>query len=175
MSANLPLDIRPVQADELSTLLALAKDTFITAFAPHNTAADMETYVQAQFNLNYFNTLYQTPGTAFFMAYLGQEPVAYLKLNVDNAQTEQLLDNAIEIERIYVKAAQQGQGFGLELLNFSLEYGRSLNKEWIWLGVWEQNYGAIRFYERHGFRTFSQHDFYLGNDLQLDLLMKRKL
>ena len=175
MSANLLLDIRPVQAEELETLRLLAKDTIVTAFGPYNSAEDMAAYVEAKFNASYFSKLFHQDGVHFFLAYLEGKEVAYLKLNIDGAQNEQLLENAIEIERIYVHQSYQGKGLGLELLNFAVRYGQQLDKEWVWLGVWEKNEGAIRFYQRHGFTIFSQHNRYLGDDLQLDWLMKRRL
>ncbi len=175
MSVRLPLDIRPVRIEELDKLRILARETFITAFGPHNTAENMDAYVSKHFSKGYFEQLYRSPGSLFFLAYRGEKAIAYLKLNIEKAQNEQLLDNSIEIERIYVHENYQGQGYGQDLLDFSTVYGRQLNKDWIWLGVWDQNQGAIRFYERHGFTTFSQHDFYLGDELQIDWLMKRRL
>ncbi|MEM9391391.1 MAG: GNAT family N-acetyltransferase, partial [Bacteroidota bacterium] len=46
---------------------------------------------------------------------------------------------------------------------------------YIWLGVWEYNTDAIRFYERLGFTPFGQHSFILGSDHQTDILMKKPL
>ncbi|MEY3918157.1 MAG: Protease synthase and sporulation negative regulatory protein 1, partial [Bacteroidota bacterium] len=46
---------------------------------------------------------------------------------------------------------------------------------YIWLGVWEHNPRAIRFYEKQGFVKFDQHIFQLGDDEQTDILMKLSL
>ena len=45
----------------------------------------------------------------------------------------------------------------------------------LWLGVWEQNPRAIRFYRRLGFREVGDHVFVLGTDPQRDLVMVRSL
>ena len=45
----------------------------------------------------------------------------------------------------------------------------------MWLGVWEKNLKGIRFYERFGFKKFSEHLFVLGNDIQTDWLMMKKI
>ena len=45
----------------------------------------------------------------------------------------------------------------------------------MWLGVWEYNPRAIRFYEKHGFVEVGSHVFQLGKDPQIDLLMQKKL
>ena len=47
-----------------------------------------------------------------------------------------------------------------------------MGKTWLWLGVWQQNVNAVKFYERHGFTKFDTHSFYIGNDRQTDWLMR---
>ncbi|OYY07322.1 MAG: GNAT family N-acetyltransferase, partial [Sphingobacteriia bacterium 35-36-14] len=53
--------------------------------------------------------------------------------------------------------------------------GKTHQPTFIWLGVWEKNSRAIRFYEKNGFKIFSSHLFTLGNDIQTDLLMKLEI
>ena len=45
-----------------------------------------------------------------FIAYKNGTPLGYLKLNIGNAQTEKCLDNALEIQRIYILKSAKGQG-----------------------------------------------------------------
>jgi ribosomal protein S18 acetylase RimI-like enzyme len=45
----------------------------------------------------------------------------------------------------------------------------------MWLGVWEYNPRAQRFYEKNGFRMVDKHTFVLGSDPQTDLLMQKEL
>ncbi|MEJ2584567.1 MAG: hypothetical protein P8Z38_05830 [Robiginitalea sp.] len=45
-------------------------------------------------------------------------------------------------------------------------------KTYLWLGVWEENKEAIRFYKRHGFVTFGKHPYYIGSDRQMDWMMQ---
>jgi ribosomal protein S18 acetylase RimI-like enzyme len=47
--------------------------------------------------------------------------------------------------------------------------------EYLWLGVWEENQEAIRFYLRHGFVTFGKHPYYIGSDRQMDWMMRFQL
>ncbi|WP_363320260.1 GNAT family N-acetyltransferase [Plebeiibacterium marinum] len=49
------------------------------------------------------------------------------------------------------------------------------NVEYVWMGVWEQNQRAIRFYEKNGFIAFDKHIFKLGDDEQTDIMMRLKL
>jgi ribosomal protein S18 acetylase RimI-like enzyme len=45
----------------------------------------------------------------------------------------------------------------------------------IWLGVWEFNPRAQRFYEKNGFSFVGKHTFVLGTDPQTDLLMQKEI
>lgn len=50
--------------------------------------------------------------------------------------------------------------------------GHNRNKKILWLGVWQENKGAIQFYERHGFQKFGTHPYFIGSDEQTDWLMR---
>lgn len=172
---NHRLTIKSVLETELPLLRDLAEETFVEAFGPVNTPENMHQYVSNTFAMEQVLASFQQEGAAYFLGLQDAEAIAYLKLNEGAAQTEKSLENALEIERIYVKKSYQGKGIGQQLLDFAMKQARQANKTWIWLGVWDQNKAAIRFYERHGFSTFDQHEFYLGSDLQNDLLMKKEL
>jgi ribosomal protein S18 acetylase RimI-like enzyme len=45
----------------------------------------------------------------------------------------------------------------------------------IWLGVWEENHRARKFYSKNGFVEFDKHSFILGNEVQTDLLMQLEM
>ena len=66
----------------------------------------------------------------------------YLKVNEGHAQTEQVVPNALEVERIYLKQAFQHQGLGLVLIKLAEKIAREKEKDNMWLGVWEKNYQA---------------------------------
>jgi len=48
------------------------------------------------------------------------------------------------------------------LYNHAVLLAVELGKQSIWLGVWEQNHRAIRFYKKNGFVEFDRHIFRLG-------------
>lgn len=99
----------------------------------------------------------------------------YLKLNQGSAQTEQELENAFEIQRIYLLQAFQGRGLGKVLFEFALEKAEQSSCDWVWLGVWEHNYKAQKFYSKYGFEKFGQHEFAVGDKIDVDWLLKRPL
>ena len=48
-------------------------------------------------------------------------------------------------------------------------------KRYVWLGVWEKNEKAIRFYTKNGFSRVGTHTFVMGEDVQTDYIMRRDL
>lgn len=48
-------------------------------------------------------------------------------------------------------------------------------KRYIWLGVWEHNSKAMRFYQKNGFYRISEHSFFVGDDEQTDIILRKDL
>ncbi len=98
--------------------------------------------------------------------------IGYIKLNFKQAQTELDDLNAMEIERIYLLQQFQGHNLGVMLLNKAKAIAAEYKCSYIWLGVWENNHQAIRFYRSNGFTAFSTHPFNFDGDMQTDILFK---
>ncbi len=164
--------IRKVDLKDLSLLQTIGRQTFAESFAKDNTAADMEQYLNDKFSAEQLRKELEHPESQFFFAEVEGEVIGYLKINTGTAQSEQVLESALEIERIYVRAAYHGKGIGKRLFDKAFAIVQVEALRVIWLGVWEKNPKAIRFYERQGFVVFDKHLFMLGKDEQTDFLMK---
>ena len=111
----------------------------------------------------------------FYFAVVRGRVIGYLKLNSGQAQTELKDDNSLEVERIYVLHEFHGRKVGQLLYQKAMQVAKQLNADYIWLGVWEHNRKAIRFYKKNGFVEFDKHVFMLGDDRQTDIMMKLPL
>jgi len=169
------LQIILVRPSDVDDLLSLSVKTFYDAFEHLNNPEDFEAYTSVAFTHDKLVSEINNPDSVFYFAMIGDEKVGYLKLNYASAQTEFKDANAVEVERIYVLADQQGKQIGQQLINFAVAKAIEDGLKYIWLGVWEHNLNARRFYERSGFKAFSSHQFVLGNDVQTDILMKKPL
>ena len=69
-----------------------------------------------------------------------------MQLNTGKAQTEQFDDTSMKIERLYVLSDFKHRGLGTLLINRAFKRARTQNLNKIWLGVWEHNEPAQRFY-----------------------------
>ncbi|WP_137625624.1 GNAT family N-acetyltransferase [Lactiplantibacillus pingfangensis] len=167
--------IRQLTLADAETLQALSVETFQDTFAAQNTAANMTAFLTSAYNLPKLKKELQQPGSRFYFIELDGQPLGYLKLNVDPAQSEVMGADNLEIERIYIRPTQKHQGLGSRFLKFAIELAKSEGKTGVWLGVWEHNEPAKRFYQKWGFERFNQHDFVMGTDTQTDFLLKKAL
>jgi len=169
------ISIRKVNADELATLREISIRTFIESFADVNSKENMDHYIAQSRSMDQIASEFANAESSFYFAISATKPVGYLKLNQGQAQLECKDENSLEIQQIYVDKAFQNLKIGQMLLDKTFEAAAELRCDFIWLGVWEHNPKAIRFYERNGFELFGKHQFSLGNDLQTDLLMKKMM
>lgn len=156
----------------IKQLVSLAKSTFIEAFQKDNNPKDFDNYIKSAFSEEQILKELLNPNMFFYIVENAGITIGYFKINQLNAQTELREEKGLEIERIYVLSAYQGRSIGHRMITFIKQLATKLKKEYIWLGVWEENTRAIRFYEHNGFKKFGRHPYYIGTDKQMDWLMR---
>ncbi len=161
--------------NDLKLLLNLSRHTFITAFQEMNNPEDFKMYVEKAFNEKTIKEQLKNKKAHFYFVYADAELAGYFKLNEWEAQTDLHDPESIELERIYLGKQYQGKQLGTRVLQEVIGLSKKMGGKYIWLGVWEHNPGAIRFYKRMGFKKFAEHPYVLGTDVQTDWLMKRTL
>lgn len=163
--------IRKITINDLNELQSIGKLTFAETFSSGNSEENMKAYLKNGFSTEKLTTELSDPNAEFYFAELDGETIGYLKVNVGQSQTEIKDHNALEIERIYVLKEFHGKKVGQILYNKAIAIAKEKNVDYVWLGVWEENPRAIRFYEKNGFKAFDKHVFKLGNDEQTDIMM----
>lgn len=166
------LKIQRATLQNLPDVQNIGRQTFFETFRDTNTSNNLEKYLNENFNTLQLTKEFKNQGSGFYLAFINNLIVGYLKINTGNAQTEFNNHDEIEIERIYVLKAYWGKSVGQSLLDFALNLAHQMTKRVVWLGVWEKNSRAIRFYEKNGFAVFGKHAFQVGEDLQTDILMR---
>lgn len=167
--------IRKISLADLESLIIISKKTFSETFADDNTEENLTEYLEKAFNEEKLASELQEKDSEFYFVEDHNEVLAYLKVNINQSQTEKVLEEALEIERIYVNKEFQGKKIGQLLLSKAIALAKKKHLNQVWLGVWEHNPKAIKFYKRNGFQEFDKHTFKLGDDEQIDILMKLTL
>lgn len=169
------IEIEPVQAGEIEELQKIGRKTFSETFSAENSEEDMLKYLEEGFSPEKLKLELNDKNSEFYFAWIDNKVVGYLKVNSGPSQTEIRDENTLEIERIYVLKEFHGKKVGQQLYEKAMEIATSKAVDYVWLGVWEKNPRAIRFYEKNGFEAFDKHVFKLGEDEQTDIMMKRQM
>lgn len=166
---------REVKSDDIHLVQEIGKRTFKETFEASNSTENMQDYLDNSFSISKLESELSDQNSLFYFALFNEKVVGYLKVNWGESQTENSDKNALEIERIYVLKEFHGMKVGQVLYEKAIEISGQKGVEFIWLGVWEENPRAIRFYKKNGFTEFDKHVFQLGDDKQTDIMMKRSV
>lgn len=155
---------------DAAILSALAQQTFYDTFTGTCTADDMQSFLNQVFSEEALRRELSNPDDHCYFAQLNGQPVGYIRFMEDYHSFPLMRQwKALELKRIYVLQSYQGQGVAQALMDFYLHHAEQANYEAVWLGVWEHNLRAQRFYQKYGFANSGHvHDFPIGNTPQTD-------
>jgi ribosomal protein S18 acetylase RimI-like enzyme len=171
------ITIRQATLEDAKLLTDLSYTTFWDAFAHHpkNAPDDLAHYMRQAFNIDQISAELADPQSIFLIASIDEKPAGYAKLILDSIEEGVTAERPVELSRLYSHQEYLGRGVGQNLMDACFDRGRDDGYDVMWLGVWEFNPRAQRFYEKNGFRVVGKHTFVLGSDPQTDLLMQREL
>jgi len=158
-----------------SLLLELSEATFRATFEEHNTPEDMEAYVADNLSEEKLRQEIADPLATFLIVERDGTAVGYAKLHADAPEPCVTGPKPVELVRLYVLPESIGSGLGARLMQECIDLAISQSYETLWLGVWEHNPRARRFYQKWGFEEVGSHIFQLGNDPQTDLILQKLL
>lgn len=169
--------IRRGTLDDAKLLTDLAYTTFWDAFAHHpkNAPDDLAHYMRQAFNIEQITAELNGSDNYFLIADIGEKPAGYAKLVIGAIEPGISAERPIELNRLYAHQQFLGKGIGQGLMDACFEFAKNGDFDVMWLGVWEYNPRAQRFYEKNGFEVVGRHTFQLGSDPQTDLLMQKQL
>ncbi|KAB8127228.1 GNAT family N-acetyltransferase [Gracilibacillus oryzae] len=168
-------EIRRCTLEDLHVLQVIGTETYSETYSHLNTPENMNEYLELAFNLDQLKAELSNENSTFLFMYVNQVLAGYLKLNINDAQTYHVSDEAMEIERIYVKNVFQDKGLGKMLLQTAMKIASEMNKEEIWLGVWQKNKNAIDFHKNMEFEIRGEYSYFIGDEEQENYIMVKKL
>ena len=169
------ITIPGVTLNDIEQLQIISRETFSETFSSSNTKENIAKYLEDGFSIEKLTEELNNEYSEFYFAVIDDKVVGYLKLNFGSSQSEIQDSISLEIERIYVLQQYHGKKVGQVLYEKAMQVAEDKKVDYVWLGVWEENPRAIRFYQKNGFVEFDKHIFRLGDDEQTDIMMKRFL
>lgn len=170
------ITIRVAEPEDAATIAYFSRKTFYESFALQNSKRDMEKFLKIQFSVKNLMAEVGRKHHTLLLAYKFHTLVGYaLMREAKNPPEINPAVKSIELARLYVDKHFKGTGVGNAILKECISRARLKGKEVLWLGVWHENHRAIDFYTKWGFRKCGSKIFILGDDPQIDWLMKKDL
>jgi diamine N-acetyltransferase len=171
------VSIRQATDEDARRLTDLSYTTFWDAFAHHpkNAPDDLAHYMRQAFSIEQITAELADSRSIFLIGEIDGKPAGYAKLIVDSIEPGITASRPVELSRLYSHQEYIGKGVGQDLMDACFDRARRDGHDVMWLGVWEFNPRAQRFYETNGFHIVGKHTFLLGSDAQTDLLMQREI
>ena len=172
--------IRKATEDDAGRLAELAGVTFPLACPPGSSAADIAAHLANTLSEKHFRAYTADPDITILVVEAGGELRGYSMLVARPAQDPEvasalsLLPSA-ELSKCYLHPDHHGLGAAAELMHATMASAAAAGAQGIWLGVNSLNAKAIRFYEKSGFSKVGTKTFKLGNTVEHDFVMERRL
>lgn len=170
------LTIRAAEPEDAATIAYFSRKTFYESFGEQNTKRDMEKFLKIQFSVKNLMAEVGRKHNIILLAYRFHTLVGYALMRETKSPSEiGPTLKSIELARIFVDKPFKGNGVGNAIMKECVNQARLKGKEAIWLAVWHENHRAVEFYTKWGFKKSGSRIFILGDDPQIDWLMKKDL
>ncbi len=160
---------------DAAALAALGRRTFTAAFGADNTPDDLASFLNTTYGEHIQQEELASPHLRYFLATADDVPVAFALLR--SGRPSPFIDDpaAVELQRLYVDSAFHGTGLAQRMMDECVRIARERGASSLFLGVWERNAKALRFYAAQGFVPIGEQVFTVGSDPQTDVVMVRQL
>jgi ribosomal protein S18 acetylase RimI-like enzyme len=167
--------IRRAGLADAERLASFAAAAFEDTFGTDNRPEDMTAYLAEAFGPEVQRAELADEACTVWLAEHDGTVAGYAMVREGAAPRVVGAGRAIEIARLYAGRQWIGMGIGARLMQRCLDDAAARGSSTIWLGVWERNARAIEFYRRWGFSEVGSQTFQLGDDVQTDHIMARRL
>lgn len=163
-SLNKEPTVRNATVEDINILAALGTTTCYEAYFELDPSSDLADYCARIYSPDNIRCEFEDVNSTYFIAEIDDRAVGFAKLR-ENNRVECLGDaHAIELQRIYVLERVKGQNVGKVLLERCLQAAREKAYKTLWLGVWDKNLRAQRFYEKVGMKNVGTTGFNDGKN-----------
>jgi ribosomal protein S18 acetylase RimI-like enzyme len=165
--------IRRADAADASVLADLGARAFAATFGHLYPPNDLEAFLTDAHAPDKVAAELGHPAMAGWLAERDGAPIGYAVAGPCGLPHSDVTGSCGELKRIYVLAQGQGDGLGSRLMERALAWLERDGPRRIWIGVWSENLGAQRLYERAGFRKVGEYGFRVGDTIDREFILRR--
>jgi ribosomal protein S18 acetylase RimI-like enzyme len=148
--------IQQMSVKDVLLLNEVCCEIYARNFHHHWEPGGLELYLEDVFGLDLLLEELQEDSAQYYIATIGDQPVAFMKLVRSPQVNGEKMENDIELDKLYVLPECKGMQVGKKLMDLSLAIARKEERKRYWLVVLESNKPAIAFYEKLGFSFHSR-------------------
>lgn len=176
--SDAPLDdilIRRAEAHEAEALAELGRNTFCDTFAHLYRPEDLHAYLERAYHVETHRRELADASLFHVVAVSGDTLAGFTKSGPCGLPVDTGGERAYELCRLYIIRSMQGRGIGRRLMDAVLMRAQEEAMDAMYLGVWEHNHAAQRFYARYGFEPAGEYRFYVGAHADRELILRKRL
>lgn len=162
------MQARIASTEDRDLLVDLGRRTFYNTFVGTCTDEDMHLFLETSYAPAKVQAELEDPLSRFLLLEDATGPLGFTRLRGESG-------NRAELVRFYMEQRAIGTGAAHQLMQDTLDLARQSGYTQIYLGVWEKNFRAQRFYEKWGFAKTGENIFMVGTDPQVDWYYERSL
>ena len=163
---------RAVPADA-SVLADLAATTFSDTFAHLYDPGDLAAFLEDSYCVAALAADLADPAKALWLVEAGDQAVGYAQCGPCDLPHPEVTSSCRELKRLYLLKAYQNAGLGGRLFKEALDWMDEGGPRNLWIGVWSENHGAQRFYQRAGFQKVGEYGFKVGLTTDREFILRR--
>ncbi|KAK4685882.1 diamine N-acetyltransferase, partial [Tremellales sp. Uapishka_1] len=169
--------IRPAKPTDAAQISSLISTTWSHFFGYSVSPSDLATYLSTTLSVNQISLDLANPSYNYTVIVPPHSSTIAGVIQLVYDSTEPCLEGRapIELRRLYVAEEYHGKGIAQLLMEAADAVGREKGCDTIWLGVWENNPRAERFYQKCGYDKRGEHWFMVGESKRRDWVMEKKL
>lgn len=160
----------PADAEALSEIGAR---TFAETFAHLYSPEDLGAFLAEAHAVERTRADLANPAKALWLVEADGRAIGYALAGPCDLPHPDVTAGCGELKRIYLLKEWQGGGLGARLFAETVAWLQSGGPRDVWIGVWSENYGAQRFYARHGFEKVGEYGFVVGAQTDHEFIMRR--
>lgn len=168
-----PPIIRRAAPADVETLSNIGAETFTETFGHLYPPEDLAAFLEDAYGLEKTRHDLADPAKAAWLVELDGEVVGHALAGPCDLPHDEVTPDCGELKRLYVRKRLQGAGAGSRLLAEVLAWLERDGSRRLWIGVWSENHGAQRLYERMGFTKVGEYGFHVGQTRDREFILRR--
>jgi len=169
----MPLEILRAGVDDASTLSTLAARTFTETFGHLYPPEDLDAFLRESYAVGRQRTILSDPRYGVWLLEDDGVAVGHVAAGPCGLPHPEVAPGDGEIKRLYVLRDYQSGGLGGKLMDAAMDWLLRDGPRTLWVGVWSENAGAQRFYQRRGFARVGEYLFPVGTVRDLEFILRR--